>query len=217
MANQITWAHNAVFYHIYPLGCCGAPQANDFVSAPLSRLEQLTGWIPHIKDSGCNALYLGPVFESDFHGYDTADYYLVDRRLGVNQTLKDFSVALHEREIKLVPDAVFNHVGRHFTPFLELKANRESSSYKDWFCGVDFSNDNAYGDGFTYEGWYDAYNLVKLNLANPEVKQYLLDVVAYWMDEFNIDGLRLDVAEIMDKQFLSELAQFCHQRDRSSG
>ena len=96
---------------------------------------------------------------------------------------------------------------------MDLKANREDSRYKDWFHGVDFGTDNAYGDGFSYEGWYDAYNLVRLNLKNPEVKQYLLDVVAYWMDEFNIDGLRLDVAEIMDKQFLSELARFCHQRN----
>lgn len=213
MIPEVSWASSALFYHIYPLGLCGAPIENDFISKPVNRLERVVSWIPHIKSMGCNALYLGPVFESDFHGYDTADYYLLDRRLGINDTLTELSRQLHENGIRLVLDTVFNHVGRNFHAFLDLKENGRSSVYADWFCSVNFEQDNAYGDGFSYEGWFDAYNLVKLNLENPEVKAYLFKVVAFWMDEFNIDGLRFDVAEIMDRGFLSELSQFVRSRN----
>lgn len=207
-----SWMSDAVFYHIYPLGLVGAPVANDFESEPVERMAVLNDWIPHIKQLGCNALYLGPVFESDFHGYDTANYYLVDRRLGTNQTLKDFSRNLHHHGIKLVIDTVFNHVGRNFPPFKNLQSHGEASIYKDWFVDVDFTRQSIYGDSFYYEGWFDAYNLVKLNLRNPQVIEYLLHVVAFWMDEFDIDGLRLDVAEIMDKDFLAALSEFCRNR-----
>ncbi len=212
MTNRASWANNSIFYHIYPLGLLGAPMENDFTGSPVNRLIELQEWIPHIRALGCNALYLGPVFESDFHGYDTADYFHIDRRLGTNQTLKDLSHQFHENGIKLVLDTVFNHVGRNFRAFKDLQANGEDSQYKDWFSGVDFNQKSVYGDNFSYEGWYDAYNLVKLNLTNVEVKTYLFSAVAMWMDEFNIDGLRLDVAEIMDKQFLAELAAFCRAR-----
>ncbi len=202
-----SWVNKAIFYHIYPLGLFGAPLENDFFSPIVNRLERLHDWIPYMKSMGCNALYLGPVFESDFHGYDTADYCLVDRRLGTNETLKKLSSSLHENGIKLVLDTVFNHVGRNFWAFKDLQCNGENSLYKDWFDGVDFSRQSSYGDDFFYEGWYDAYNLVKLNLEHLEVKKYLFDVVSFWVDEFKIDGLRLDVAEIMSKQFLAELAE----------
>lgn len=212
MNPQNNWAADAIFYHIYPLGLCGAPPANDFISEPVNRLTQLQDWILHIRELGCTAVYLGPVFESDFHGYDTADYFVVDRRLGTNRVLKELSNTLYQNNIRLVLDTVFNHTGRNFFAFRDLRTNGEQSAYKDWFCGVDFSRNNTYGDGFSYEGWYDAYNLVKLNLTNPQVKQYLFNVVAFWMDEFGVDGLRLDVAEIMDQQFLRELSSFCHKR-----
>lgn len=203
----------AIFYQIYPLGLCGAPPANDFVSPPVDRLPNLAAWIPHMQQLGCNALYLGPVFESDFHGYDTADYLMVDRRLGTNGSLKNFSQQLHAAGIRLVLDTVFNHVGRNFPAFKNLQEQRENSRFRNWFCGVDFERQSVYGDPFYYEGWYDAYNLVKLNLANPEVKTYLFSVVDFWFEEFAVDGLRLDVAEIMDRTFLAELAAHCRQRN----
>ncbi|EHQ25003.1 alpha-amylase family glycosyl hydrolase [Mucilaginibacter paludis] len=206
------WPSEAVFYSIYPLGMLGAPEANDFASLPVNRLQQIENWIPHIKDLGCNALYLGPVFESDFHGYDTADYLTVDRRLGDNQALTDLSISLHQNGIRLVLDGVFNHVGRNFFAFKDLQVYGENSAYRDWFCGVDFSRQSSYGDDFYYDGWYDAYNLVKLNVKNAEVSNYLLGAVASWMDNFDIDGIRLDVAEIIDKGFLAQLAAFCRAR-----
>ena len=208
MKNSIAWLPNATFYQIYPLGLCGAPAANDFTSQPVNRLERLFDWIPHIKEVGCNAVYLGPVFESDFHGYDTADYLLVDRRLGTNKSLQELVKQMHLNGIKVVLDTVFNHTGRNFFAFQDLKTHKEFSVYKDWFCKVEFGRDNSYCDGLSYEGWYDAFNLVRLSLNNPEVKRYLFYVIDYWIKEFNIDGLRLDVAEIMDKQFLHEMAVY---------
>ena len=205
--------HDAVFYSIYPLGMLGAPAANDFISSPVNRLAGIQDWIPHIRSLGCNALYLGPVFESDFHGYDTADYLKVDRRLGDKQALEELSRCLHQNNIRLILDGVFNHVGRNFFAFKDLQASGVNSVYRDWFCGVDFSRKSSYGDGFYYESWYDAYNLVKLNVQHPEVKNYLLKAVGSWMDDYGIDGLRLDVAEIIDKGFLADLAAFCRDRD----
>lgn len=210
--NNSYWYVDALFYHIYPLGLCGAPAANDFVSVPVDRLTQLFDWIPHIRDLGCNAVYLGPVFESDFHGYDTADYCLVDRRLGTNALLRELVNELHRQGMKVILDTVFNHTGRNFAPFRDLQRKGKDSTYRDWFCGVDFDRKSVYSDDFYYEGWYDAYNLVRLNLVNPEVKHYLFSVVDYWLREFDIDGLRLDVAEIMDKDFLAALSVYCRQR-----
>jgi cyclomaltodextrinase len=86
---QIHWWHDAIFYHIYPLGFCGAPKWNDFTSNPQPRIDQIRAWIPHLHNLGINALYLGPLFESSAHGYDTADYYHVDRRLGTDETLEE--------------------------------------------------------------------------------------------------------------------------------
>jgi cyclomaltodextrinase len=209
MNNFATWAKEAVFYHIYPLGLCGAGNENTFKSPPGDCFIQLHNWIPHIKSMGCNALYLGPVFESSKHGYDTADYFNVDRRLGTNGDLKAFSEYLHNEGISLVLDAVFNHVGRDFWAFLDLKKNNRESRFIDWFCSVDFNGHSIYGDMFTYEGWNGNYDLVKLNLKNGEVRAHLLGAVATWMNDYRIDGLRLDVAEILDESFIIELKQFC--------
>lgn len=203
------WAYDSIFYHIYPLGLCGAPPHNDFSSPAVPRLEKLSGWLDHIAGIGANALYLGPVFESTAHGYDTVDYYHVDRRLGTNETLKQFSAALHARGMRLVLDGVFNHVGRNFWAFYDVLTKGEGSAYIDWFYGLQFGPRSPYGDPFTYEGWNGHHSLVKLNLHNPAVKDHIFRAVAMWIDEFDIDGLRLDAADHIDLGFLRELAAFC--------
>ena len=114
------WARDAVFYHIYPLGFCGAPEYNGF-SAPVPRLDKLYDWIGHLKDLGVTALYLGPVFQSTKHGYDTADYFRIDGRLGDNEGFAKLCGALHEAGIKVVLDGVFNHVGRDFWAFKDVQ------------------------------------------------------------------------------------------------
>lgn len=211
MTHKISsWASEAIFYHIYPLGLCGAPPHNDYVSPAEPRLEAVHNWILHIKDLGCNALYLGPVFESGTHGYDTSNYFTVDRRLGTNETLKVLIAQLHASGIKVILDGVFNHVGRDFWAFRDLLANGENSQYCHWFSGVDFSRSSPYGDAFTYEGWNGHHNLVKLNLDHPDVRAHLFNAVQMWAEEFEIDGLRLDAADVMDLPFLRDLAGFCH-------
>lgn len=202
------WAQDSLFYHIYPLGFCGAPPTNDFSSPPIPRMERIHTWFDHLQYLGANALYLGPLFESSAHGYDTADYYHVDRRLGDRQTLARLVNEAHRRGIRIILDGVFNHVGRHFWAFRDLQEQGERSVYKDWFVNVDFSKHNGHGDAFTYEGWEGHDDLVKLNLQNPAVVDHLFKAVEMWVQEFDIDGLRLDVAYCLDMAFLQKLADF---------
>jgi cyclomaltodextrinase / maltogenic alpha-amylase / neopullulanase len=200
----------AIFYHIYPLGFCGAPHTNDFNASPVPRLEKIHTWLDHIQSLGCNALYLGPVFESSAHGYDTSDYYWVDRRLGTNETLAWLSADLHRRGMRLVLDGVFNHVGRHFWAFRDVQARGWDSPYRDWFTNLRFDGRSPYGDPFQYEGWNGHYDLVRLNLAHPEVREHLFNAIAAWTRDFDIDGLRLDTADCLDFDFLHALSNFCH-------
>lgn len=201
------WYENAVFYHIYPIGYLGCPRQNDFTSEPTHKILRVIDDIPHIKELGCNAIYFGPVFESSAHGYDTADYTRIDRRIGTNEDFKKVCDALHENGIKVVVDGVFNHVGRDFWAFKDVREHKLGSAKKDWFH-VREGND-GYNDGFWYEGWEGHYELVKLNLYNPEVKQYIKDCITGWKNEFGIDGLRLDVAYCLDLNFLKELHGHC--------
>lgn len=203
------WAHDALFYHVYPLGMCGAPARNDFRPAPAPRLSQLRDWIPHWQALGVNAIYLGPVFESSTHGYDTVDYFRVDRRLGDNTTLQALVGELHQAGIRVILDAVYNHVGRDHWAFRDLKRHGAASRYCDWFAGLRFDKRSPCGDPFTYDTWNGAYELVKLDLENPEVRAYLLEATAAWIREFDIDGLRLDAADCLDLGFLKELRTFC--------
>ncbi len=207
------WAHDAVFYHIYPLGMCGAPSRNDFSAAHEPRLSQLRQWIAPLRSRGVTALYLGPLFESGSHGYDTADYYWVDRRLGGNETLAELIAACHANGIRVILDGVFHHVGRSFWAFRDLLHHAEQSGYRDWFAGVDFTRRSPHGDPFAYDPWQGHYDLVKLNLSHPDVRAHLFGAVRLWIEQFGIDGLRLDVAEEIDPDFLRDLATFCHGID----
>ena len=200
------WAYESVFYQIYPLGFCGAPFENDGVLTP--RIRKVIDWIPHIKNLGANAIYFSPVFESDTHGYNTRDFRKIDVRLGTNEDFADVCQALHTEGIKVVLDGVFNHVGRGFWAFQDVLEKRWDSPYKDWFH-ISFDGNSNYNDGLWYEGWEGNYDLVKLNLCHPDVKQHIFDSIRSWVDEFDIDGLRLDVAYCLDENFVQELRAFC--------
>ena len=199
------WTYESVFYQIYPLGFCGAPFENDGVQE--HGILKVNQWIPHMKKLGVNAIYFSPVFESDTHGYNTRDYKKIDTRLGTNEDFKNVVDSLHEQGIKVVLDGVFNHVGRGFTQFQDVLKNREGSIYKDWF-NINFGGNSNYNDGLWYEGWEGNYDLVKLNLRNEQVVNHILDAVNYWIDYFDIDGLRLDVAYCLDKDFIRRLRSF---------
>lgn len=200
------WAYESVFYQIYPLGFCGAPFENDGVLT--NRIKKVSAWAEHIEDLGCNAIYFSPIFESDTHGYDTRDYKVIDSRLGTNEDFSKVCSALHEHHIKIVLDGVFNHVGRGFWAFKDVVENRQNSRYKDWFH-ISFDGNSNYNDGFWYDGWEGHFELVRLNLQNPDVQDYLLDCVKYWIEKWDIDGLRLDVAYSLDHWFLKRLRKTC--------
>ena len=193
------WADETVFYQIYPLGFTGAPMPNDGVC--VNRIQKVKGWISHLKKLHIGAVYFSPVFESDNHGYDTRDFTKIDCRLGTNEDFKAVCDALHENGIKVILDGVFNHVGRDFTKFVEVRNG--NNSYRDWIHIND--GNSCYNDGFWYEAWEGCYELVKLNLRNPAVKEHLFDAVRGWVRDYDIDGLRLDVAYCLDLDFLAEL------------
>lgn len=204
------WSEQAVFYHIYPLGLCGAPARNDFSAAPVNRLAGLAPWLDQAQALGANALYLGPLMESTAHGYDTADLFQVDRRLGDNAALAQLAGQARARGLRLVLDGVFHHVGRDFWAFRDVLAHGRDSRFASWFH-LDFGGASPLGDAFAYQTWNGCADLVKLNLANPEVKSHIFEAVASWLRDYQIDGLRLDAADKLEMGFLRELAEHCRR------
>lgn len=196
----MSWEQSALFYHIYPMGLCGAPWENPG-GEPVDRISKILDWIPHLKKLHVNAVCFGPVWESGTHGYDTIDYTNLDRRLGTNADFARVCDALHSEGIRVVVDGVFNHVGRGFFAFQDVLQNRESSPYCGWFCNLWFGNSNRFGDPFSYESWRGCEELVKLNLRNDEVARYLENAIIGWMDNFHIDGIRFDSADCIDRDF----------------
>lgn len=198
------WAFESTFYQIYPIGFCGAPLHNDGIQE--HRIKRVAEWADYLEELGAGAVLLNPVFESSTHGYDTRDFTKIDCRLGTNEDFVEVVRELHDHGIRVVLDAVFNHVGREFWAFQDVREKRWDSPYRDWFF-INFEGDSAFGDGFWYEGWEGCFDLVKLNLRNPAVVEYLLDIVRAWRYEFDIDGLRLDVAYSLDHDFIRRLRQ----------
>ena len=202
------WAYEGIFYQIYPIGFCGAPTAND--GKTVSRILKLKEWSGYLESLGISSILLNPIFESDNHGYDTRDYKKIDCRLGTNEDFADVCKDLHAHNVRVVLDGVFNHVGRGFWAFKDVQEKKWDSPYKDWFC-INFDGDSCYNDGFWYEGWEGHFELVKLNLTNPAVVDYLLECIKGWIDEFDIDGLRLDVAYCLDHNFMKRLRSYCQE------
>lgn len=202
------WAYNSIFYQIYPIGFCGAPVHNDGVCVP--RIRKLMDWSEYLQTLGVDSILLNPIFESDNHGYDTRDFKTIDCRLGTNEDFKEVCEDLHKHNVKIVLDGVFNHVGRGFWAFKDVQEKKWDSPYKDWFH-ISFDGNSCYDDGFWYEGWEGHFELVKLNLQNPAVVDYLMECVKYWIDEFDIDGLRLDVAYSLDHNFMRRLRSYTQE------
>ncbi len=201
------WANETVFYQFYPLGMTGAPFENDGVLT--HRIRQIENFLPHLTKCNVGAVYFSPIFESDTHGYNTRDYKKIDTRLGTNEDFKELVQKFHEAGIRVIIDAVFNHVGRGFFAFRDVQEKRWDSPYKDWFH-LSFDGNSNYNDGFWYEGWEGNFDLVKLNLHNEDVVQHIFEAVDFWKSEFDIDGLRLDVAYCLDRGFLHRLREHCN-------
>lgn len=217
------WYDKATFYHMYPLGMTGSPFANPYpvsdgaadgtnrdVSAD-SRMDELMLWIPYLESLHISAIYIGPLFESSTHGYDTRDFRLIDRRLGTNVSFRSFVDCCHEHGIRVVVDGVFNHTGREFFAFRDLQAHRDQSPYAGWYRNVNFGWGSPLGDSFGYESWHGIWELPCLNHKNPEVRNYLLDTVRFWVQEFDIDGIRLDCAGDLSFEFMQELRRLANE------
>jgi cyclomaltodextrinase len=202
------WAREAIFYHIYPLGFLGAPPQNDPEGEPVPRLADLRKWYDHIAGLGVNAIYFGPLFESVRHGYDTTDYFQIDRRLGDVALFRQIVGELHERGIRVILDGVFNHTGREFFAFRDIREHGQDSRYAGWYH-VDWSGESSYQDGFAYECWEGHQSLPRLNLDNPDVRQYIFEVCRMWLGDVGVDGWRLDVAYEISPDFWWEFRREC--------
>lgn len=198
------WFDESVFYQIYPLGFCGCERDNTYTQS--HRLDKIKEHIPYMKDMGVGAVLFNPLFESEHHGYDTVDFFKVDSRLGTNEEFKLLVSELHSNGIKVVLDGVFNHVGRDFFAFKDVREKRQESQYKDWF-NVWFDGNSSYNDGFGYEGWEGHQELVKLNLSNPDCLNHITEAIRFYINEFDIDGLRLDVCYLLPEWFMKYLRE----------
>ncbi|WP_106769121.1 alpha-glycosidase [Paenibacillus faecalis] len=214
------WVKDAVFYQIFPERFANGDPSNDPKGTlPWSSTEptptnffggDLQGVIDHLdylSELGINAIYFTPLFTATTnHKYDTEDYMEIDPQFGDKDTLKKLVDLCHERGIRVVMDAVFNHSGKTFAPFVDVQKNGEKSKYKDWFYVRSFPLEVV--DGIpTYDTFAFEPLMPKLNTENPEVKQYLLKAAEYWIKEIGIDGWRLDVANEVGHQFWREFRQ----------
>ena len=200
------WIENTVMYQIYPIGFCGAPKVNKGEEG--HHFGEIESIIPHLIDLGVNSVMLNPVLYSVAHGYDTTDFVKIDNRLGTADEFKALIKAFHDSGIKVVYDGVFNHVGRDFPQFKDVIANKRNSRYLDWFY-IDFNGNTRYNDGFGYKDWQNCPELVKLHLENDEVQDLIFSAVKYWITEYDIDGIRLDAANLLPKWFFKKLKSVC--------
>lgn len=203
------WFEESVFYQIYPLGFLGCERENDYGQVR-HRLDLVERHISDMVGLNINAVLFNPLFESERHGYDTIDFFKVDRRIGDNESFKALVAKMHDVGIRVVLDGVFNHVGREFAPFKDVRERKWESNYCGWF-NINFDSDTCYNDGFWYEGWEGHQELVKLNLNNPDVQNYLFDALRFWIREFDIDGVRLDVCYLLPQWFIESLRRVARE------
>lgn len=206
------WVKDTVWYQIFPERFANGDQSNDpegvlewGSSQPTPTnffggdFQGIIDHLDHLCNLGINGLYLTPIFKAySNHKYDTIDYMKIDPQFGDKDTFRQLIKRCHEKGIRVMLDAVFNHSGFFFEPFQDVFNQGKRSKYLDWFYVRSFpiSHDKPNYDTFAFTG-----DMPKLNTENPEVKRYLLDVAAYWIQEFDIDGWRLDVANEVDHQF----------------
>ncbi|MGH4052585.1 MAG: glycoside hydrolase family 13 protein [Clostridium sp.] len=212
------WANESIVYQIFPDRFYNGDKTidpqnvkpwNSKVDREIMLGGDLSGIIDkldYIEDLGVNTIYMTPIFTAGSnHKYNTFDYFEIDPQFGTLETLKELVNSAHKRNIRVILDAVFNHSGVEFLPFVDVRENGEKSVYKDWFdirkFPVEIKNVPDYGT-FAYGGY-----MPKLMTNNEATKKYLIDVATYWIREADIDGWRLDVADEVDHHFWREFRQ----------
>ncbi|MEK4297036.1 alpha-glycosidase [Paenibacillus sp. FSL R5-0914] len=210
------WVKDAVFYQIFPERFAnGDPSLDPKDVQPWGAeptptnffggdLQGVIDHLDHLNELGINAIYFTPLFTATTnHKYDTEDYMKVDPHFGDIATLKKLVDLCHKCGIRVLLDAVFNHSGGTFAPFLDVQEKGEDSIYKDWFHIREFPLQVVNGIP-TYDTFAFEPHMPKLNTEHPEVKEYLLKVAEFWITEVGIDGWRLDVANEVDHDFWRE-------------
>ncbi len=213
------WVAETVWYQIFPerfangnpeISPKGAlawdssikPKTSDFFGGDL---QGIIDHLDYLQDLGITGLYLCPIFESPSnHKYNTTDYFEIDRHFGDKETFRQLVTEAHQRGMKIMLDAVFNHIGDQSPQWQDVLKNGENSVYKDWFHVQEFpvTKDKLTNPRkFPYHTFAFESYMPKLNTANPQVRDYLLSVATYWIEEFDIDAWRLDVANEVDHQF----------------
>ena len=199
------WAANKVVYQIFPSRFAASQPVDKklWYKAPITPMDDLHGdfrgiidHLDHIQDLGIDVIYMTPSFKSNScHKYDTIDYYEIDPSFGTKEELKELVQKAHDRGMKVVMDAVFNHTGKDFFAFQDILEKGEKSKYLDWYYIDELPLKGKWGEipNFLCFGYYGG--MPKLNLKNPEVEKYITDVACYWIRECDIDGWRLDVGD----------------------
>jgi glycosidase len=215
------WVNDTVWYQIFPERFENGDPDNDpqgtkpWVYQEVRNddyyggdLQGIINRLDYLKDLGINGIYLTPIFEArSTHKYDTMDYKRIDPQFGDEMVMKKLVEKAHQKGIRIMLDGVFNHCGKYFMPWQDVLEKGPASQFYNWFMINEWPiNKEAHStrDGDFYSFAFTS-KMPKLNTNNPEVMEYFLDVVKYWINQFDIDGLRLDVANEVSHQFLKEL------------
>ncbi|HAS6232216.1 TPA: alpha-glycosidase [Vibrio vulnificus] len=220
------WVRNTIWYQIFPERFCnGRPEVSPSDVQPWGsepKSDNFMGgdlWgvidkLDYLQELGVNGLYFCPIFTANAnHKYDTVDYYNVDPHFGGNEAFRALVKQAHSRGMKVMLDAVFNHIGDQSPLWLDVVKKGQQSAYADWFWIKQFP---VYPDkpksqwdysNLNYETFGNVAEMPKLNTENPECRAYLLDVARHWVEEFDIDGWRLDVANEVDHAFWRDFRQ----------
>ena len=206
------WAKGIIYYQIFPdrfYRSQNAPESSRLVhwnSFPEQDnyfggdLRGIIEKFDYLKELGTECIYLTPIFKAEFnHKYATTDYFTVDPAFGTLTDLQDLVKLAHSNGIKIILDGVFNHVGRSFPQFSDLLDRGKNSSYKEWFYPSDFP---LTSNPLNYECVGDYPYMPKLRTAHPDVRNFILSVMIYWIEQTGIDGWRLDVADEMEMSTL---------------
>ena len=206
------WAKNKIVYQIFPSRFASSKQIAKEIwyKKPIGHRENLQGdlkgiiqRLSYLKDLGIDILYLTPIFASDStHKYDTIDYYQIDPSFGTKEDLQNLVQTAHAMGMKVILDGVFNHTSPKFFAFEDIRRNQEASAYRDWYFIEEFPlrkgsrMEKPNYKSFSYYG-----GMPKLNLRNPETADYFIQVACYWLQQYQIDGWRLDVADEISHVF----------------
>ncbi len=217
------WVNDTVWYQIFPdRFCCGDPAGNTPDVLPWQTgtvtnrekyggdLEGIRRKLPYLQDLGITGIYLNPIMEAETnHKYDTKDYTKIDPSFGDDETMKRLVSEAHERGIRIMLDAVFNHCGRKFAPWLDVQEKGRESEYADWFMVQDWDEIRKQGDtrdgrfySFAFAEW-----MPKLNTNNEEVIDYFCKVCEGWLRKYDIDGIRFDVGNEVSHRFLKRVRE----------